>query len=159
MTAPAAETLVLVLAIGGVLWCIAWRDARRCRISVVHVAVLLVLGVVWRGVDKWLAIGLGGGLGAGAVAAQIPIARWLGRRQPAYAGDVLLMGAIGALLGPFGLAVSWILNVPAGLAYRWWLAKRRGRRGLGRYVPAAPGYCSGAAVVVLWEALMGRNEW
>ena len=121
-------TVLGVLAIGGMLWRIAWRDATRFEVAWGDVLALAVLGAWWQGLDAWVPV-LGGVLiGTGAIVGQMVVARARGRRSPVYAGDAMLMGAAGALLGPLGLAVSWLVHVPAGLAYRWWLARRRGRR-------------------------------
>lgn len=153
------ETAVAVVAIAAVLARIAWRDATRFEVAWGDVLVLAALGVWWQGLAAWTSISGGIGLGAGAIASLNALARWRGRRAPACAGDVMLMGAAGAVLGPAGLAVSWVLNLPAGLAYRWWLARRRRRAWLRGYAPMAPAYCVAAGVVLVWQAASGRGGW
>ena len=152
-------TVVLVGAIGSVLVRIAWRDAKRCRVAWIDVLVLAGLGVAWRGIDDWSAIGLGALLGMGGVGGQIVLAKWRGVRQPVYAGDVMLMSASGVVLGPLGLSVSWLLNLPAGIGYRWWLWRKRGERNFTGYAPVAPAYCPAAGMVLLWQAMTGPNQW
>ena len=152
------ELLAVAGAIGLVLGRIAWRDGTRFEVAWGDVLMLAALGMWWQGMAAWVSILAGILLGTGAIAGQMVVARWGGRRSPVCAGDAMLMGAAGALLGPMGLAVSWLLNVPAGLAYRWWLAQRRRRRNwLRGYVPLGPSYCVSAGVVVLWQAATGRN--
>lgn len=156
---PGVETVAAVGGIGAVLGRIAWRDGTRFEVAWGDVLVLAALGVWWQGLAAWASIVCGVGLGAGVVAGCVAIARWRGARAPACAGDVMLMGAAGAVLGPVGLAVSWVLHLPAGLAYRWWLARRRGRHWRRGYAPMAPGYCAAALAVVVWQAVTGRNGW
>lgn len=152
------ETAAVVSAIALVLGRIAWRDGARFEVGWVDVLMLAALGVWWQGAGAWASILGGIGLGAGGVAALIALWRWRGRRAPAFAGDVMLLGAAGAVLGPAGVAVSMVLNLPVGLAYRWWLAHRRGRRGwLQGYVPMGPAYCLSAGVVLVWQAVVGRH--
>ena len=158
VSAGVVETFALVLAISVVLARIGSRDAMRYRVPMIDVILLVLLGIVWRGIDEWMGILIGAVLGAGAVGLQVPIAKWIRRkRQPVYSGDVYLMGASGALLGPMGLAISWLVNLPLGIVYRVCLARKRGRPGIGGYAPFAPSYCVAAVAVVLWQAAMGRN--
>ena len=152
-------TAVLLSAFAVALILIARRDGTRFEIAWCDVLLLGGLGVPWRGVEAWGSILCGVALGAGAIAVQIAIARSRGRRRPAFAGDAMLMGAAGAALGPLGLSVSWLLNLPAGLAYRWWLGRRRGRPCLRGYVPAGPAYCACVAVVLVWQAATDRHAW
>lgn len=65
------------------------------------------------------------------------------------AGDVKLMAAFGALLGPSGILPAALLTAVAGglLAGVWLAAKRSARR-----IPYAPAITLGA-----WLALMGRG--
>ena len=153
------ETVLLLSALGVVLGRIAWRDGTRMEVAWSDVLVLAALGVGWRGTDAWAAIVAGVVLGAGAIGGLAAMARWRGVRAPACAGDAMLMASAGAVLGPLGLAVSWLVNVPVGLGYRWWLGRRR-RRGWDRgYVPMGPAYCASAGVVLVWQAVTGRNGW
>ena len=154
-----AETAVLMTAFAAVLAVIAWRDGTRFEVAWGDVLVLGGLGIWWRGVEAWGSIVCGAVLGAGAILAQKVVAQLRGERRPVFAGDAMLMGAAGAALGPLGLSVSWLLNLPAGLAYRWWLGHRRGRPWLRGYVPAGPAYCACVAVVLVWQAATGRHAW
>ena len=158
---PRWETVLVAAAIGAVLGRIAWRDATRFEVAWVDVLALAALGVWWRGAAAWASVLAGAGLGVGTIAGLNALSRRRGARVAACAGDAMLMGAAGAVLGPAGLAVSWVLNLPAGLAYRWWLAARRRRRRawLRGYVPMAPAYCVSAGIVVLWQAVVVRAGW
>ena len=149
----------LALAIVGVLFRIGWRDGTRFEVGWGDVLVLGGLGVWWQGLEAWPSVVGGVLLGAGAIVGQMAIAKWGGRRRPAFAGDAMLMGATGAVLGPLGLAVSWVVNVPAAVGYRWWLGRRRGRCCWRGYVPAGPSYCLAAGVVLVWQALTSRSAW
>ena len=151
------ETPAVVSAIALVLGRIAWRDGARFEVAWVDVLVLAALGVWWQGAGAWASIVGGVGLGAGAMAAVIALWRWRGRRPPAYGGDVMLLGAAGAVLGPAGVAASMVLNLPTGLAYRWWLGRRRRRPWLRGYVPMGPSYCVSAGVVLVWQAVAGGD--
>ena len=151
------ETAAVVSAIALVLARLAWRDGTRFEVAWVDVLALAALGVWWQGAAAWASILGGVGLGAGAMVALIALWRWRGRRPPAYAGDVMLLGAAGAVLGPAGVAASMVLNLPAGLAYRWWLGRRRRRAWLRGYVPMGPGYCVSAGAVLAWQVVAGRN--
>ena len=153
------ETIALLSAFAGVLAVIAWRDGTRFEIAWVDVLLLGALGTLWRGAEAWGSIVCGMVLGAGAILAQNAIARSRGARRPVFAGDAMLMGAAGVALGPLGLSASWLLNVPAGLTYRWWLGRRRGRPWLRGYVPAGPAYCVCVAAVLVWQAMTGRHTW
>lgn len=151
------ETVAVVSVIALVLGRLAWRDGTRFEVAWADVLVLAALGVWWQGPIAWASILGGVGLGAGGMAALIAVWRWRGRRPPAYAGDVMLLGAAGAVLGPAGVAASMVLNLPAGLAYRWWLGRRRRRPWLRGYVPMGPSYCASAGAVLLWQAVVGRD--
>ena len=147
------ERIATMVALGLVLGVIAWRDARSFRICWAQVWVLGALGFWWQGAEAWLSAVSGIALGAGTGLALIGVARARGRRRPLFAGDVMLLGACGAVLGPMGLAVSWLLNVPAGVAYRWWLGRRRGRAWREGYVPMGPSYCAAVVAVVCWQGM------
>ena len=153
------ETVLVLVAIAAVLARIAWRDGTRFEVAWGDVLALAALGVWWQGTAAWEAVLGGVGLGVGGIASVMALSRWRGARVPACAGDLMLMGAAGAVLGPVGLAVSWVVNVPAHLAYRWWLGRRRGRAWLRGYVPMGPSYCVSAEAVLVWQAVMGRNGW
>ncbi|MDD9982735.1 MAG: hypothetical protein OXU81_15495 [Gammaproteobacteria bacterium] len=142
--------MAAMAALAVVLGAIAWRDATRFEIGGGEVLALGALGLWWQGAGAWLCVLAGTALGAGAGLALMGTARARGRRRPLLGGDVMLLGACGAVLGPLGLAVSWLLNVPAGLGYRWWLARRRGRRWTDGYAPFAPAYCAVVALMVAW---------
>ena len=94
------------------------------------------------------------------MAVQIPIAKWIRRKKkPVYAGDVYLMGASGAVLGPLGLALSWVVNIPMGIGYRWCLSRKRKRNTFKGYAPFAPAYCVAVGTILVCEAMTGRNGW
>ena len=134
------------------------HDARRAMVDPRLVLVLLAAAAAWRfgpgggGEGTWarLAEGvLGAAFGVAAVMVPIAAASWFRRRWPLYPGDAMLLGALGFLLGPLGLAWTMALGAAFALIYRFCVQRRRGRpfrRGL---VPLGPGMCAGAAVVFL----------
>ncbi|MDE0378168.1 MAG: TcpQ domain-containing protein, partial [Rhodospirillales bacterium] len=88
-------------------------------------------------------------LGVAAVAVPIGAAALLGRRWPLYPGDAMLLGAVGFLLGPLGLAWAMALGSALGLVYRFCVQRKRGRPFRKGLVPLGPGMCAGAAAVFL----------
>lgn len=150
---PSAERIATMVALGAVLVAIAWRDARRFEVDWAEVLALGALGFWWQGAEAWLNVVWGIALGSGTGLAFIAVARARGRKRPLFGGDVMLLGACGAVLGPMGLAVSWLLNVPVGIAYRWWLGRRRGRAWRAGYVPMGPAYCAAVGAVLWWQGL------
>ena len=61
----------------------------------------------------------------------------------------MLLGAVGFLLGPLGLAWAMALGAGAGLLYRFCVQRKRGRPFRKGLVPLGPGMCAGAAAVFL----------
>lgn len=138
-------------ALAVVLGAIAWRDATRFEVGWGEVLALGTLGLWWQGAGAWLCVLAGAAFGGGAGIALMGMARTRGRPCPLLGGDVMLLGASGAVLGPLDLAVSWLLNVPAGIAWRWYLGRRRGRGWREGYVPMGPAYCASVGAVILWQ--------
>ncbi len=138
---------------------LAVHDARRALVDPRMVLALLGAAAAWRfggggpeGDGTWprLASGvLGAALGVAAVMIPIALAAWCGRRWPLYPGDAMLLGAVGFLLGPLGLAWAMALGAGAGLLYRFCVQRKRGRPFRKGLVPLGPGMCAGAAAVFL----------
>ena len=138
---------------------LAVHDARRALVDPRLVLALLGAAAAWRfggggleadGVWPRLASGvLGATLGVAAVAVPIAVAAVLGRRWPLFPGDAMLLGAVGFLLGPLGLAWAMALGAGAGLVYRFCVQRKRGRPFRKGLVPLGPGMCAGAAAVFL----------
>ena len=138
---------------------LAVHDARRAMVDPRLVLALLGAAAAWRlgggrpeadGTWPRLASGvLGASLGVAAVAVPIGAAALLGRRWPLYPGDAMLLGAVGFLLGPLGLAWAMALGAGAGLLYRFCVQRKRGRPFRKGLVPLGPGMCAGAAAVFL----------
>ena len=150
---------ILAGAVLAVMAALAVHDARRALIDPRLVLALLGAAAAWRlggggpeaeGAWPRLASGiLGAALGVAAVMIPIALAAWCGRRWPLYPGDALLLGAVGFLLGPLGLAWSMALGAGAGLLYRFCVQRKRGRPFRKGLVPLGPGMCAGAAAVFL----------
>ena len=138
---------------------LAVHDARRALVDPRLVLALLGAAAAWRlggggpeadGAWPRLASGvLGATLGVAAVMIPIAVAALLGRRWPLYPGDAMLLGAVGFLLGPLGLAWAMALGAGAGLIYRFCVQRKRGRPFRKGLVPLGPGMCAGAAAVFL----------
>jgi len=138
---------------------LAVHDARRAMVDPRLVLALLGAAAAWRfggggpeadGTWPRLASGvLGASLGVAAVAVPIGAAALLGRRWPLYPGDAMLLGAVGFLLGPLGLAWAMALGAGAGLVHRFCVQRKRGRPFRKGLVPLGPGMCAGAAAVFL----------
>ena len=149
---------IVTAAVLAAMAALAVHDARRAMVDPRLVLVLLAAAVAWRfgpgggGAGTWarLAEGvLGAAFGVAAVMVPIAAASWLGRRWPLYPGDAMLLGALGFLLGPLGLAWTMVLGAGFALVYRFCVQRRRGRAFLKGLVPLGPGMCAGAAVVFL----------
>ena len=150
---------VVTAAVLATMAALAVHDARRAMIEPRLVLALLAAAAAWRfgggaGEDDgtWARLAggvLGAALGAAAVMVPIAAASCCGRRWPLYPGDAMLLGALGFLLGPLGLAWTMVLGSGFALAYRFCLQRRRGRPFLKGLVPLGPGMCAGAAVVFL----------
>ena len=150
---------ILASAVLAAMAALAVHDARRALVDPRLVLALLGAAAAWRfggggpeagGTWPRLASGvLGAALGVAAVMIPIALAAWCGRRWPLYPGDAMLLGAVGFLLGPLGLAWSMALGAGAGLLYRFCVQRKRGRPFRKGLVPLGPGMCAGAAAVFL----------
>ena len=150
---------IVTAAVLAAMAALAVHDARRALVDPRLVLALLAAAAAWRfgggaGEDEgtWARLAggvLGAALGVAAVMVPIAAASWLGRRWPLYPGDAMLLGALGFLLGPLGLAWTMVLGAGFALIYRFCLQRRRGRPFLKGLVPLGPGMCAGAAVVFL----------
>ena len=150
---------ILAGAVLAAMAALAVHDARRALVDPRLVLVLLGAAAAWRfggggpeadGAWPRLASGvLGAALGVAAVMIPIALAAWCGRRWPLYPGDAMLLGAVGFLLGPLGLAWAMALGAGAGLIYRFCVQRKRGRPFRKGLVPLGPGMCAGAAAVFL----------
>ena len=150
---------IVTAAVLAAMAALAVHDARRAMVDPRLVLALLAAAAAWRfggggpeadGTWPRLVSGvLGAALGVAAVMIPIALAAWCGRRWPLYPGDAMLLGAVGFLLGPLGLAWTMVLGSGFALIYRFCLQRRRGRPFLKGLVPLGPGMCAGAAVVFL----------
>ena len=150
---------ILAGAVLAAMAALAVHDARRALVDPRLVLALLGAAAAWRfggggteadGTWPRLASGvLGASLGVAAVAVPIGAAALLGRRWPLYPGDAMLLGAVGFLLGPLGLAWAMALGSALGLLYRFCVQRKRGRPFRKGLVPLGPGMCAGAAAVFL----------
>ena len=151
---------ILAGAVLAAMAALAVHDARRALVDPRLVLALLGAAAAWRfgggggpeadGTWPRLASGvLGAALGVAAVMIPIALAAWCGRRWPLYPGDAMLLGAVGFLLGPLGLAWAMALGAGAGLLYRFCVQRKRGRPFRKGLVPLGPGMCAGAAAVFL----------
>ena len=148
MTIPDIVTVLIVAAPLGV---IAWHDCRRFEIPPEAVAALLAAGLLLhdRGVTAW-SDGLAGAAFGGAVFL-LPVitAAGLRRRPPLLPGDAGLLGSLGWILGPLGLAWALAVGAPLALGHRCWLQVRRRRPVAAGYAPLGPGLCAGGLAVFL----------
>ena len=138
---------------------IAVHDARRALVDPRAVLALLGAAAAWRflgdGAEDarlWARFAdgvLGASLGVAAAMVPIGMAAWLGRRWPLYPGDAMMLGALGFLLGVWGLAWTMLLGSGFALAHRFCVQRRRGRPFRKGLVPLSPGMCAAAAVVFL----------
>jgi len=149
---------IVTAAVLAAMTALGAHDARRAMVDPRLVLVLLAAAAAWRfgpggvGEGAWaqLAEGvLGAAFGVAAVLVPIAVASWFRRLWPLYPGDAMLLGALGFLLGPLGLAWTMALGAGFALIYRFCLQRRRGRPFLKGLVPLGPGMCAGAAVVFL----------
>ena len=155
----------LVLVAMGAL---AASDARRAVVEPRLVLALVAAAAAWRfggsgdGEGAWPRLAesvLGAALGIAAVIVPIGAAAWLRRRWPLYPGDAMMLGALGFLLGPLGLAWTMVLGAGFALAYRLCLQRRRGRPFRKGLVPLGPAcapalpWCSSASTAASrWRA-------
>ena len=106
---------------------IAWSDARRMTVEPWAGVALIVTGVAWHvsspseiglvSLAWWMPL-LGLAAGMAAVAVQIGAATALSRRWPLMPGDGILLGGIGACLGPLGLAWAIVAGAALSAAHR-----------------------------------------
>jgi len=137
----------MILAIAIVLGCAAaFDDLRRNAVSNWITVVALLAGLLYQGIRHgWAGLGLAL---AGALLgfAVFLVFYWLGAMG---GGDVKLMAAFGALLGPSGILLAALLAAPIGalfaVACLVWNRRRRS-------IPYAPAIVLGA-----WLALLGRG--
>ncbi|MDE0204232.1 MAG: hypothetical protein OXK73_17575 [Rhodospirillaceae bacterium] len=158
MTGPdfGFAAIAAVLLVG-----IAWSDARRMTVEPWAGLTLIVTGVAWHvsspsdlgmvSLAWWMPL-LGLAAGAAAVAIPITIAEVLARRWPLMPGDGILLGGIGACLGPLGLAWALIAGAALTTAYRACLQKKRRRPLTAGYAPLGPGMAAGALLVLALAA-------
>ena len=168
-----ATLLVIILTLA-LVWTAAWSDSQTFRIPNTLVLAGVVLGLLCQ---VWLA-GLGG-LGQGLMGMGLG----LGLLFPMYllgfmgAGDVKLMGAVGALLGPERLLTVLIFSivaagaVAAAYALAAWVTRgapgpwrRYGRMlrvllatGSASYVPPAPDEAMAGGVPVAVSIAIGTT--
>lgn len=147
----AAAALALLLLIATV-------DCRTMRIPPMAAALLAATGLAWHAATPsdlgtvsavwWMPL-LGLGCGIAGPCAAIA-GGWMARRRwPLMPGDAWLLGAIGAVAGPLGLAWSIVAGTLCSLLYRACLQAKRGRPFAAGYAPLAPGMATGAALVVV----------
>ena len=147
--------LVTVLIVAAPLGVIAWHDCRRFEVPPEAVTALLAAGILLhdRAVISWSAGLAGAGFGAAVFLFPVIVARCLGRRPPLLAGDAGLLGALGWILGPLGLAWTLAVGAPLALVHRCWLQVRRRRPIASGYTPLGPGLsAAGFAVFLVMHA-------
>ena len=71
-------------------------------------------------------------------------------------GDGILLGGIGACLGPLGLAWALIAGAALSIAYRSCLQRKRRRPFTAGYTPLGPGMAGGALLVLALVASVRR---
>jgi len=137
----------MLLAIAIALGCAAvFDDLRRNMVSNWINAVALLTGLLYHGVHGgWAGLGLAvGGSLLGFVV--FLVFYWFGAMG---GGDVKLMAAYGAVLGPSGILLTALLAAPIGAVIAaLCLAWNRHRRS----IPYAPAIVLGA-----WLAMLGRG--
>ena len=160
----AALTLIVLAWASGALWRIGALDAHRFRIDPWWLFVVMGAGVLWQvqvigpdTADGWLRMFWGSAVGTLVGLVPILAAEGLGRRWPFQPGDVLLLGALGWLLGPWGLLWALPLGSVLALARHALVQRRRGRSWLQGHVPLGPGMALGAALVLAAAALDGAG--
>lgn len=138
---------------------LAAGDARRCRISYLWSALLTVAGLHWWVVWEQevslaaiapalagLALGIAGGAGP------MVVATIAGRRWPLESGDLLLLAAIGCVLGPDGLVWGLAAGCVGALLHRRCVQRKRGRPFGKGGLPLAPGMMAGALTTFAVQA-------
>ncbi len=149
----------LVMLILTLLGTIAIYDAYTLTISREATAALALVSLIWSqasptGISFWASVA-GGVTGMAIVAVQIAFAEVLKRRWPIMPGDAWLLGAIGILLGPMGLAWTCVCALPLGLVYRFYFTRKRKRSFIKSFVPMAPYLCTATAMVFVFS----QYEW
>ena len=144
--------IAAVLLIG-----IAVSDARRLVIEPWAGATLAVTGIAWHATGTsdlgvvsrawWMPL-LGLSCGLSAVALPIAAAAACRRRWPLMPGDGLLLGGVGACLGPLGLAWAIVTGALIAAAHRMCLQRKRRRPWTAGYTPLGPGMAAGALLVL-----------
>ena len=160
----AASTIAFLAAI-------AVADCRTMKIPLAATALLAATGLAWHALTPsqlglvsaaWWVPAAGLAAGVAVPAAMIAAAEMARRRWPLMPADAFLLGGIGAVTGPVGLAWSTAAGAACSILYRAHLQARRKRRFASGYVPLAPGMAAGAAVVILviasGGALASENE-
>ncbi len=152
LDAAFAAAAVALLAV------IAAADCRRFRMPLSAVALLAATGIAWHATTPsafglvssawWMPL-LGLACGTAIPAAAMAAAAVARRRWPFMPGDAFLLGGIGAVAGPLGLAVIIAAGSACSLLYRAHLQRVRGRPFTRGYVPLAPGMALAAAAVIL----------
>lgn len=148
--------IAAVLLIG-----IAVSDARRLVIEPWAGATLAVTGIAWHATGTsdlgvvsrawWMPL-LGLACGTAAVALPIAAAAACRRRWPLMPGDGLLLGGVGACLGPLGLAWAIVTGALLAAAHRICLQRKRRRPWTAGYAPLGPGMAGGALIVLALAA-------
>lgn len=143
--------IVSILAVAAPLGAIAWHDCRRFEIPPEAVAALLAAGILLhdRGVIGWSDGLTGAAFGAAVFLLPVIVAACLRRRPPLLPGDAGLLGGLGWILGPLGLAWALAIGAPLALVHRCWLQVRRHRPIAAGYAPLGPGLSAGGLVVFL----------
>lgn len=143
--------IVTVLIVAAPLGAIAWHDCRRFEIPPETVAALLAAGILLhdRGVIAWSDGLAGAAFGAAVFLLPVIVAAGLRRRPPLLPGDAGLLGSLGWVLGPLGLAWALAIGAPLALVHRCCLQVRRRRPVTAGYAPLGPGLCAGGLAVLL----------
>ena len=148
MTNPDIVTILIVAA---PLGAIAWHDCRRFEIPPEAVVALLAAGILLHDQDVigWIDGLAGAAFGAAVFILPVIAAAGLRRRPPLLPGDAGLLGSLGWVLGPLGLAWALAIGAPLALVHRCWLQLRRRRPVTAGYAPLGPGLCAGGLAVFL----------
>ncbi len=139
-------------AAGGVLACMACVDLKCFVIPDVHVGLLIVLAL-WRPIGLgWTSVAAGAAVGAGLLLA----VRWVFARvrnvEALGLGDVKLIGALGALVGP--RSILWVIVATSAIGVAWGLILNKGRIDRAQPAPfgafaAIPAAVVGALAILL----------
>lgn len=123
--------------------------------------VLLAGGLLWQvaGTGQgavygpWAGPLTGAAIGGGIVLVPALAASAMGRRWPMLPGDGALLGCLGWVMGPLGLAWTLCLGGVLASGHRICLQRKRGRAWHTGYAPLGPGMAAAAFVVwlVMWS--------